>query len=267
MGLWGWKVGLGKGRPYRTRKDQWCPRWGGDEDDGQGGLEISVRESMSYAKGIQTKEITGDPCLLEQATRRLDWASFSEMGSAGIRQEPGSFQCLSVLSTSSVQPCTGHAGHPRKGTRPLPLCVILHRLPVLPSRSPSLVPSTACGPNVRAYSFRPMALETLNKSLATSARHAKASHIHIDYAESSDSRLQISAAVCIIDMNFCSILPPVPLHAPTPYYPGTLNMELYLESSDLSHHCCCESPSSSQHSLWLGHCKAFLTGLPQGSLS
>lgn len=222
---------------------------------------------MSYAKGIQTKEITGDPCLLEQATRRLDWASFTEMGSAGIRQEPGSFQCLSVLSTSSVQPCTGHAGHPRKGTRPLPLCVILHRLPILPSRSPSLVPSTACGPNVRAYGFRPMALETLNESLATSARHAKASHIHIDYVESSDSRLQISAAVCIIDMNFCSILPPVPLHAPTPYYPGTLNMELYLESSDLSHHCCCESPSSSQHSLWLGHCKAFLKGLPQGSLS
>lgn len=67
-----------------------------------------------------------------------------------------------------------------------------------------------------------MALETLNESLATSAIHAKASHIHIDYAESSDSRLQISAAVCIIDMNFCSILPPVPLHAPTPYYPGTL---------------------------------------------
>lgn len=37
----------------------------------------------------------------------------------------------------------------------------------------------------------------------------------------SDSRLQISTAVCIIDMNFCFILPP-PLRAPAPYNPGAL---------------------------------------------
>lgn len=149
--------------------------------------------------------------------------------------------CLCVLSYTDCQFCL------------LVLLRWFHPLPVV-----RMSEHTASGT---------MALETLNESLATSAIHAKASHIHIDYVESSDSRLQISAAVCIIDMNFCSILPPVPLHAPTPYYPGTLNMELYLESSDLSHHCCCESPSSSQHCLWLGHCKAFLTGLPQGSLS
>lgn len=47
---------LRKGRPFRTRKDQWCPHWGGDEDGGQGGLEISMKESMSSAKGIKTKK-------------------------------------------------------------------------------------------------------------------------------------------------------------------------------------------------------------------
>lgn len=61
-------MGPRQGKVSDTGKDPPASRWGGDEGGRQSGLEILVRESMSHAKGIKAKGITGDLCALEHAT-------------------------------------------------------------------------------------------------------------------------------------------------------------------------------------------------------